>query len=145
MFLNAKRLGAAAVLLFAVGLVALACGGPSAQAKECTAGGSAEEAAFAQYFTSMSFAGGKPSTGEGGQEFSPAEPVTVQTEAKAETPARFCVQARGRTGDVAYDQEHRLAAGASTTDLGAFQKKGDYVIRVAVNDVLVRNMTFTVR
>ncbi|MBI4200157.1 MAG: hypothetical protein HY535_06770 [Chloroflexi bacterium] len=143
--LRADRSRAAAIFIAALAFVVAACGGPSQQARECTARGSADEAAFAQHFSEMDFASGRAPTGEGGQEFGPSEPVVVAAVAKASVGTRFCAQERGRLGTVGHDQEHALPAGESSINLGAFQKKGNYVVRVSVGGVLVRNLTFTVR
>ncbi|MBI4338299.1 MAG: hypothetical protein HY683_10790 [Chloroflexi bacterium] len=137
--------GRAAVVLVALALVAAACGGPTQQATECSAGGSADDVAFAQHFSKMDFGSGSGATGEGGREFTPTEAVVLVTVAKSEVATRFCAQERGRLGTVVHDQVHTLPAGETRTDLGAFQKKADYVVRVSVDGVLVKNLTFTVR
>lgn len=134
-----------APLLLAMLLMAAACGAPTQQAKECSAGGSADDAVFAQHFSQMEFGSGSASTGEGGQEFASSEAVVVVAAAKGETATRFCAQERGRLSTVVYDQTHSLSNGESRTSLGVFEKKGDYVIRVSVGQTLVRNFTFTVR
>lgn len=135
----------ALVLILALAAIAAACGGATQQAVECTAGGSADQAAFAEHFSRMEFGSGGAPTGEGGQEFTPSDAVVVVVAAKTETATRLCAQERGRLGTVAYDQTHTLPVGESRLDLGAFQKKGNYVVRVSVGETLVKNLTFTVR
>lgn len=123
----------------------MACGGPTEQAKECASGGSADEATFAQHFSRMDFGSGGSPSGEGGQQFTPSEAVVVVVAARAETATRFCAQERSRLGTVAYDQTPALPTGETQVNLGTFQNKGDYVIRVSVDGTLVKNLTFTVR
>ncbi|MBI4201890.1 MAG: hypothetical protein HY532_02075 [Chloroflexi bacterium] len=134
-------IGLAAVLSMAA---ALACGGPTEQAQECAAGGSADEGLFAQHFDRMEFSSGGPPTGEGGQVFGPAEDVVVLAATKSETTTRFCVQERGRTSKVMYDQAQTLPAGDNEINLGPFGEQGDYVVRVLLNGALVKNLIFTV-
>ena len=134
-----------AILATAVAFVAAACAGGTEQSKECTGGGTADEAVFAQHFSQMGFDSGLPATGEGGQEFAPSESVVLAVGAKGEVAIRFCAQKRSRTGDVAYDQEHSLPAGESRVNLGTFQEKGDYVVRASVGGLLVKNLAFTIR
>lgn len=136
---------ATVTMIVVLATIAAACEGPTEQAKECTAGGAADEAMFAQHFSQMSFGNGEAPTGEGGQEFVPSESVVIDTVARTETATRFCAQERSRLGTVVYDREHSLPVGESRTDLGSFQEKADYVIRVSVGDVLVKNLAFTVR
>ncbi|MBM3933068.1 MAG: hypothetical protein FJ319_02000 [SAR202 cluster bacterium] len=153
MIASLRPSAATMVLTFLALLAIAACGESAPQSvngtplptrQECSGPGSADTAAFDQFFTSMEFGSGSPPIGENGQRFGKTDAVVVETDAKSEVVTRFCLQERGRSGTVKSNNSATLVAGVNRTDLGAIDSGGTYVIRVWVGDKLVRNLPFTV-
>ena len=133
-----------------IALLAAACGSFSPP-PECTEGlgGTADEALFAQYFTSMelvSAASGEPGAPrENGAEFPVSEPLAVNVSAVAEVSVRFCVQGFYDGGVIADDLTSDIVPGDNQVHLDTFDTAANYVVRVIVDDVLVKNLPFTLQ
>lgn len=134
----------AAVL--ALALAALACGS-FAPPESCgeTIGGTADEAAFAQYFESMELlnqATGQPgSQGEEGMEFASSDALVIRVVSKSEVLVRACIQSRSGGGKIPFDQSMTLPSGEGFFPIGTVPP-GTYVVRVIVDDTLVKNLPF---
>ncbi len=145
----AKRNSKILALMLVVGLGLAACGsfGPP---PECTEGlgGTADEAMFAQYFTSMELV--DQTTGQPGQphdpgvSFAASAPLTIRISSVADVTVRACVQFFDRN-EIAFDQASTLPIGQNEIVLGAFPGAGNYVVRVIVDGVLVKNLPFTLQ
>lgn len=109
-------------------------------------GGTADEAAFAHSFNSLALisqSSGLPGAeGENGMQFSAAESLALTVDARSALTLRACVQPRG-PGTMAFDRSKDLAAGEGSFELGSFSA-GNYVIRVIVDNLLVKNFSFQV-
>jgi len=130
-------------------LLATACGalvppescGPGAE-------GAADEARFAQLFRSMELVSattglpGEPDE-EGTPRFTAGDELQIVTDNLGALGIRACVQERRRAGTIAGEREGSLPAGRALIPLGSFEE-GDYVVRVLVERVLVRNLPFSV-
>ena len=135
--------------ILALCLVATACSalvppescGPGAE-------GAADEARFAQLFRSMDLVSAATGlTGEldeeGTPRFAAGEELQIVTDNLGALGIRACVQERRRAGTIAGEREGSLPAGRALIPLGSFHE-GDYVVRVMVERVLVRNLPFSV-
>ncbi len=136
------------VLLFS--LLAAACGSSFGPPPECATGlgGTADEAKFAQYFSSMDLVsqttGQTGTPADNGVAFAVSEPLVIQVGNTAGVSVRACVQFfNGNT--IAFDQTSTLPVGQSEIVLGAFPGKGNYVVRMIVDGVLVKNLPFTLQ
>lgn len=143
--MNGKRfLGAVALAL----LLALALSCQSVRPpEECAVkGGVADQAAFARHFTEMSLASDKQIApfGDHAMALTSDGVLEVVATGLANTATNLCTQERKGGGKVVYNQTLTLPQGESRTRLGSFAP-GEYVIRVIVDGVLVRNLTFGVR
>jgi hypothetical protein len=128
-------------------LAALACGS-FAPPESCVDTGTADEEAFNSQFTSMlvvDAATGEPGEPhpEGGLSFSSEDQLAVAIESLGEVEVRFCVTQRKGGGQIVYDETHTVQEGETTVTLTAFDSD-PYVIRVIVNDTLVKNLPFTI-
>ncbi|HLF80490.1 MAG TPA: hypothetical protein VI410_01885 [Anaerolineales bacterium] len=135
--------------ILGLGLLASACSalvppescGPEAEV-------AVDEARFAQLFRSMELVSaatgltGEPDE-EGTPRFTPGEELQVVTDNLGALGIRACVQERRRAGTIAGEREGSLPAGRALIPLGSFEE-GDYVVRVTVERVLVRNLPFSV-
>ncbi len=128
----------------ALGMAALACGS-FAPPESCTESG-LDEDAFAAQFTSMQLV--NASTGEpgepdpeSGQKFSTEDQLAVIVESLGEVEVTFCITQRKGGGQIVYNQLHSVQEGENTVTLTTFDSD-PYVIRVIVNDILVKNLTF---
>lgn len=124
----------------------LACGS-FAPPESCIDTGTADEEAFTSQFNSMQVvnaATGAPgeSHPEGGVRFSPDDQLAVVVDSLGEVEVRICVTQRRGGGQIVYDETHTVPEGETTVTLTAFDSD-PYVIRVIVNDTLVRNLPFT--
>ncbi len=110
-------------------------------------GGVADEALFGQYFESMDLVSattwqpGTPS--EQGVDFPVDEPLLIMFDAKSNVTIRACIQAPGR-GDLALNETLDFPEGSNEFNLGAFGK-GSYIIRVIVDETLVKNFPFSIK
>jgi len=131
-------------------LVAAACA-PLSAPPECAdgLGGTADQNLFAQYFTAMelvSATSGQPGTpAENGASFPVTELLAVNVSAVAEVPVRFCVQGFYAGGVIADDLTADMVPGENRVHLDAFDTAADYVVRVIVDGVLVKNLPFTLQ
>ncbi len=130
----------------ALGLAALACGS-FAPPESCT-NADFDEEAFARYFNDMQIvyaATGEPGeTAEGddrGPGFSTDDQLAVLVDSLGEIDVTICIEQRKGGGQIVYNQTHTVQEGETTLPLMAFDSD-PYVIRVIVNDVLVKNLTF---
>jgi hypothetical protein len=136
----------AAALL--VGGLAASCSFGPPQGCGDNIGGTANEALFDQRFSSMALVSqttGQPGpNGEEGEQYGQDEALRLEAETKAEVTVRACVQCRSGGGDLPLDKAERMAAGQGSMDLGTFGS-GSYVVRVIVEDTLVKNFPFQVK
>ncbi|HEY70013.1 MAG TPA: hypothetical protein G4O08_05450 [Anaerolineae bacterium] len=126
------------------GLGAGACG--SISPPESCSNTGFDEAAFSEYFTEMyliNTATGEPGERdpEQGDRYATDDQIAVRIESLGEVEVRFCIEQRKGGGQIVYDQLHNIAQGESTVALTTFDSD-PYVIRVIVNEALVRNLTF---
>lgn len=77
-------------------------------------------------------------------QYAAAETVGVQADAKSVTIVRACVVQNTTGGKIQLDRMMTFASGMSTFTLDDFPI-GTYVVRVGVDDVLVKNLTFEVK
>jgi hypothetical protein len=130
-------------------VVAAACA-PLSAPPECAEGlgGTANETLFAQYFTSMELvsatSGRQPGDpAENGAAFPVAELLAINASVLSEVSVRFCVQGFFTGGVIADDLTTDLVPGDNQVHLDAFDTAADYVVRVIVDGVLVKNLPFT--
>ena len=131
----------------ALALIASACGsfGPP---ESCGVGGTADEAKFSQYFAQMELVDATtgqpgPVDPESGPQFAATAKLEIRAKSKAPVALRACVQSRRGGGKIPFDQTQSLPLGPGSLSLGSFAP-GSYVVRVVVDGVLVRNLTFMV-
>ena len=107
-------------------------------------GGTADESAFAQHFTQMAVvAEGQVAAEEEGV-FNSTDTLEVVAVSLADTATNLCLQERKGGGKIRYNETPTLHEGEDRATLGSFGG-GDYVIRVIVDGVLVKNLPFSVR
>ncbi len=131
-----------------LGLIVSACSfGPPPSCGD-TIGGTADTAAFDRAFNNMALVnemtGQVAPGGDEGAQFSAADPLALQVEAKGAVALRACIQPMGGAKALAFDQTVTFSAGKGSMALGTF-KPGAYVVRVIVEDTLVRNFPFTTK
>jgi hypothetical protein len=142
-----KKLTIVLPILFLV-LAALACGSFSPP-EDCGAGigGTANEALFGDNFASMELVDantwqpGDP--GENGVQFG-QDPLLIMFDAKGDVTVRACIQNTQGGGKLAFDQTASFSSGSNEFQIGSFEP-GNYVIRVIVDGVLVKNFPFEVK
>lgn len=134
------------VALVAALALAAACGSLKPPEDCAVPGGVADEAVFAQHFSQMAVVieGQDASPPVEEPAFDPNDTLEVVATSVVDTATNLCLQERKGGGQIRYDETPILYAGENRASLGSFGK-GDYVLRVIVDDVLVRNLTFTVR
>lgn len=132
-----------ALLLFSV-----ACGS-IAPPETCGATGSADEARFAEQFSSMDLV--VEATGEtglddpeGGAHFPADTSLAIRFDSRASAEVRVCIEQRRGGGEIAFDQTFTATEAAGSFGLGALPPD-IYVARVLVDGTLVRNLPFVVR
>lgn len=133
------------LVLSSLTLAALACGS-FAPPESCIDTGTADEEAFTAQFNSMhvvNAATGEPGEPhpEGGLSFSSGDQLAVVVESLGEVDVRFCVTQRRGGGEIVYDETHTVQEGETTIRLTSFDRD-TYVIRVIVNNTLVKNLPF---
>jgi hypothetical protein len=128
----------------------LACGSfaPPASCGEGI-GGTADEALFGQYFSDMGLiveaTGEAPPRGdESSAVVSPDEPLSIRMQVLQAVEVRACVQERTGGGGIPADKTSSVQPGEAFLPLGTFSK-GSYVVRVIVDGMLVKNLTFEVK
>ncbi|HEY42377.1 MAG TPA: hypothetical protein G4O11_00130 [Anaerolineae bacterium] len=125
-----------------------ACG-PLSPPESCGAGGTADEAAFAQHFKSMGIVNqatgspGEPDP-EGGYQFSSSDQLALTTDSITDTSLRACIEERRGGGKIVFDQTPTMSQGTASMPLGSFEP-GSYVVRVILDGVLVRNLPFSIK
>jgi len=133
-----------AFLVLGAGILACSFGPPD----DCgdNVGGTADTAKFDQYFTQMAFVnqdGQAGSQGENGMEFAAGDVLELRADTLSDVAVRACVQ-NFTKGDIAFDQTQTFIIGASGLSLGSFEP-GNYVVRVIVEDTLVKNFPFSIK
>jgi len=110
-------------------------------------GGTADEVLFGQYFESMELVSAntyQPGTqGENGVEFAAGEPLLIMFDAKTDVEVRACIQNTVGGGEIAFDQTTSFLGGENEFQVGTFESS-NYVIRVIVEGVLVKNFQFVI-
>lgn len=131
-------------------VTSVACGslGPPASCGE-NIGGSPDPSTFAQHFASMKLVNADtgvagPPDSESEASFGQGETLAIQYSAVSPGSLRACVQERTGGGGIPFDQTHAFASGDGTMSLRSFGP-GTYVVRAIVGDMLVRNLTFTIK
>ena len=111
-------------------------------------GGTANNEVFSQYFTDMALldqtTGQSGTSGENGLEFQKGNKLEIQYVAISEVTLRACIQPLGGGSTIAFDQSKDLSVGQGQFTLVSFQS-GNYVIRVIVNNTLVKNFPFSIK
>ena len=130
-----------------VALLAAGCASFSAP-KDCGVGGTADEAAFSQFFQSMELVdqetGSPGAEGEEGAEFEPGAPLVIRYESVQAVELRVCIMERAGGGQIVFDETRGLEAGEGEFALGELVP-GAYVARVSVGGVLVKNFAFEIK
>ncbi len=111
-----------------------------------TIGGVADTAKFDQYFSRMAFItqeGMEGTPGDNGVEFSTSDNLELRADVLTDVTVRLCIQGM-TSGSIAFDQTQSFTAGASGMGVGSFEP-GTYVMRVIVEDTLVKNFPFTIK
>lgn len=117
--------------------------------QSCGAGGTANEESFNQYFSEMLLydetRGGSPLIDtEAGPTYFSDTPVSVEVESTTSVEVRFCVEERRGGGEINFDEIRTVSEGENIISLGVFNP-GSYIVRVIIEDVLVRNLPFVVQ
>ena len=143
---NRIRVGVVAALLLALGR----CGGDSATEANvpCSTSGAADDALFNQYFLRMALVDG--ATGlpgqpdaERGERYASTALLELRMDATAPVTIRACVEVRDGSGTIVRDASHSATTGSSGTGLGSFPPNAaGYILRVTVNEKLVKNFPF---
>lgn len=148
--MNIRKCSAVLLGSFLLLFVLVACGsfGPPKSCGEGI-GGSADEALFSQYFSSMDLVreatGETPQeTGDNGVIFSREDGLAIAVDAKKAVEIRACAQERTGGGGIPMDKTFPVNSGNGSLPLGEF-KSGSYVIRMIVDGKLVRNLTFEIK
>jgi hypothetical protein len=80
---------------------------------------------------------------EAGPTFLQDTSVSIQVESTESIEVRFCVEERRGGGEISFDEVRTISGGVTIVSLESFVP-GSYVIRVILDDVLVRNLPFVV-
>jgi hypothetical protein len=135
--------------LIALALLAAACAS-LAPPESCGPGSQAEpdQARFAQLFRSVELISAETGLAgaldeDGAAQFLEGEQLQIAVDSLGAARIRACVQERTRAARIAADPEGSVRAGRAFVPLGAFAE-GEYVARILVDRVLVRNLVFTV-
>lgn len=131
-----------------LGLSVLACGSISPP-ETCgdEIGGVADETLFGQYFESMELVNAntwQPGIeGENGTEFAEGESLLIMFDARTEVQVRACIQHTVGGGEIAFDETVSFPVGSNEFQIGSFAP-GTYVIRIIVENTLVKNFPFVI-
>lgn len=113
-----------------------------------TIGGTADTVQFDRYFSGMTLisqaTGQAGAPGDDGPQFAQGEDIAIQIESIADVTVRACVQPRTGAKDLPFDQSQTFTTGQGVFPIGSLAP-GSYVIRVIVDDTLVRNFPFVVK
>jgi len=108
-------------------------------------GGIADASLFDEHFNRMllvSQTSGQPGPdGDNGVMFAQDEPLVIQTDAKFEVAIRACVQPTSGQDEIPFDQTQTLPLGPGEFPIGTYSA-GQYVVRVIVDNTLVKNFSF---
>jgi hypothetical protein len=110
-------------------------------------GGVADTTKFDQFFNTMNLVslttGNSGPEGDSGQQYSQGESLAINVDVKSEVAVRACIQPMGGGSSLTLDETITFSQGVGSFDLGSFSK-GTYVIRVIVDNTLVKNFPFSV-
>jgi hypothetical protein len=142
-----NRIKVLAVVLV-LGIVLTACSfGPPPSCGD-NIGGTADTTKFDQYFNGMSLVyenSGQPGQdGDNGMQFTQGEPLVIQVDSKSEVNLRACIQPMSGAKEVTLDETQSFSQGQGSFSIGTL-KAGTYVIRVIVDDTLVKNFPFVLK
>jgi hypothetical protein len=142
-----KRSIGATSIFIVLFLMSLACGSLSPP-EDCGEGigGTADEALFGQNFSSMNLldadTGGQGKDGgENGRLFDAGVSLKLAFNSKSNVTMRICIQERKGGGKVVLNRSVDYFVGEGGLVLGKF-RNGDYVVRVIMGNVLVKNLPF---
>ena len=144
-----RRLAGLIFACFAILLAFLACG-PLSPPESCgDFGGVADEALFIEYFEFMEVVNsttGSPGEfdDEGEMQFRSSDPLAITFESNKDVSIRACMQERKGGGKILFDETQSFGPGENSLALGNYSK-GGYVIRVIVDDSLVKNLPFGIK
>lgn len=135
------------LLLFCV-LLAASAGCKKADSPSCTdiVGGTADPVKFSVNFADMQLVelvSGLPGAedSERGLTFGTGDQLVIWMDCKVGTPVTFCIQERNASGTVMYNQSHTVQTGTSEINIGSYAAN-TYVIRVIVDNILIKNFPF---
>jgi hypothetical protein len=138
------------VLVFSLlGLMISACGsfGPPQSCGD-NIGGTADQAKYAQSFSSMQLinqtTGLTGTEGENGTQFTSSDNLAIQAGTLSNVNIRVCVQHTDSTKPIPFDQTRTLSQGQTDFSIGQLEA-GNYVIRVIVDNILVKNFPFEIK
>lgn len=132
-------------MLLVIGSLAACSFGPPESCGE-TIGGTADTALFDQYFSRMALVtqdGMEGEPGDNGVEFASGDQLELRADVLTDVTVRLCIQGM-TSGSIAFDQTQSFVAGASGMGVGSFEP-GIYVMRVIVEDTLVKNFPFSIK
>ena len=148
--MKTKILGLVGTLTFVIFSVACNSGGigPISAPEECSfvSGGSADETLFSEHFDRMVIVTKAAEIPESGGEhdlvFTTVDELELVLVSLSATQLQVCTSERKGGGKVVFSEIFSLTEGENRLDLGSFNRN-PYVVRVAVNNELVRNLTFS--
>ena len=133
--------------LVVVGFVLAACGS-FRPPEECPVTGSAHPDAFDQSFSRMVLVKqGQPIPDTGGDSdltFASDDRLELVVVSKGKTETLVCVSGRKGGMKIPYNKTVALTEGVNRVELGTLLVN-PYVVRVGVNNVLVKNITFEIK
>jgi hypothetical protein len=129
------------VIVFITGIILTSCSfGPPPSCGD-NIGGTADTAKMNLVYESS----GQPGQdGENGMQFSNGEPLIIQVDSKSEVSLRACIQPLSGGKEITLDETTSLSKGSGSVSIGAL-KTGTYVIRVILDNTLVKNFPFVVK
>ena len=111
-------------------------------------GGVADTTKFDQYFTNMALVnqatGNSGPEGDNGQQYALGDSLAITMDVKSEVSVRACIQPFNGQSSISLDETKTFTLGQGSFEMGSFQK-GSYVIRVIVDNTLVKNFPFSVK
>ena len=144
-----RRRVAVLVTVLVLGLFLSACSlgsfGPPASCGD-NIGGTADTTKFDQFFSKMALVnqnGESGPEGDNGMEFASSDTLDLRADSNSDVAVRACIQSFNG-GPIAFDQTQTFTQGSSGLSLGSFQL-GNYVVRVIVDDTLVKNFPFSIK
>ncbi|MFC2010080.1 hypothetical protein ACFLVU_04645 [Chloroflexota bacterium] len=115
--------------------------------EECPFTGTADEILFSQKFTRMELIysdGSLPEVdGDSGSIFSTNDSIDILVISEERLEFQICISERKGGGKVVYNESHTVSQGENNIRLGSFSNN-PYVVRIGVNNILVRNLPFAV-